>query len=143
MDEVERQVVEATKRFYAAIEKMVSGEGLEEMERAWHHSEKATIRHPIDNWSVGWDQIWATWQFTATFGRADRAGSTVLEIKPYVFGDVAYATVVFVASPAWGGEKMMCTNVLLKKDGEWKIIHHHADPSPGMQVALEKMLAEQ
>jgi hypothetical protein len=33
-------------------------------------------------------------------------------------------------------------NVLEKVGGTWKIIHHHADPSPKMSAALEKMLRE-
>lgn len=66
----------------------------------------------------------------------------MLSISTWVYGDVAYTTSVFQASPAWGGEKMMCTNVLQRLEGQWKIIHHHADPSPAMAEALEKMLDE-
>jgi len=50
--------------------------------------------------------------------------------------------VAFQASPAWGGEKIVCTNVLAKLEGAWKIVHHHADPSPAMAAAMERMLAE-
>jgi len=138
----EREVEAAVRRFYDAIETMVGGGGVDAMSEAWHHTDRVTSRHPIDDWSVGWEQIWATWQFTASFGRADRGGGKLVHSRIFVYGDVAYATVVFEAAPSWGGERMMCTNVLLKKDGAWKIIHHHADPSPGMQAALERMLAE-
>ncbi len=138
----EREVEAATRRFYAAIETMAEGGGVEEMSKAWHHTDRVTSRHPIDEWSVGWDQIWETWKFSSTFGRPGRGGGKVLAVNTYIYGDVAYATVTFQVSPSWGGAKIMCTNVLLKKDGEWKVIHHHADPSPAMQAALEKMLAE-
>jgi len=142
VEQAEREVEAALRRFYDAIETMVVGGGPEAMAAAWHHTDRVTSRHPIDEWSVGWDAIWATWQFTASFGRAERGGSKLLSHKTYVYGDVAYATVAFQASPAWGGEKIVCTNVLAKLEGAWKIVHHHADPSPAMAAAMERMLAE-
>lgn len=142
MEAEEREVEAALRRFYDAIETMVSGGGVEAMSEAWHHTDQVTSRHPIDAWLVGWDAIWATWQFTSSFGRPDRGGATVNGLRVFVYGDIAYGTVVFTLSPAWGGEKVNCTNILQKKDGVWKVIHHHSDPSPGMQVALERMLAE-
>ncbi len=142
MNEAEQEVIAATRGFYDGIEAMVSGEGAEKIAAAWLHNERVTSRHPIDDWAVGWEQLWATWTFIATFGRPDRGGSQVIQILPYVYGEMAYAAVVFQASPAWGGERMLCTNVLVKSDGVWKVVHHHTDPSPGMQAALEKMLSE-
>ncbi len=143
MNEIEREVERATQRFYDAIEAIVSGGGAEAMNEAWHHTDTVTSRHPIEGWSTGWDQNWETWKFVATFGRQDRGGGKVLELTPHVYGDIAYCTVVFQAAPAWGGAVIMCTNILLKKDGVWKVIHHHADPSPEMQAALEKMVEDQ
>jgi len=142
VEEAEREVEAALLRFYAAVETMISGGGVEPMKEAWHHTDQVTSRHPIDDWSIGWEAIWATWQFVSSFGRPDRGGSRVNSHRVFVYGDVAYAAVVYTASPAWGGEKINCTNILLKKDGAWKIVHHHADPSPAMQGALERMLAE-
>jgi ketosteroid isomerase-like protein len=142
MSEEKHEVEEAARKFYEAIEIMVSGGGYEAMHDVWHHTDEVTSRHPVDKWSVGWDEVWETWKFTASFGREDRAGSKVISLNTYVYGDFAYATVVFQASPAWGGEEINCTNVLAKIDGLWKIIHHHADPSRKMELALQAMLAE-
>lgn len=136
----EREVLAATQRFYAAIEDMVSGRGLDAMRAAWHHTDRVTSKHPSGEWSTGWEEVWETWKVFSSFGRDDRGGSKLLSLEAYVYGDVAYTTGIFQASPAWGAEKMMCTNVLQRIDGQWKIIHHHADPSPGMARALEKML---
>lgn len=142
MDGEEREVEAAARRFYDAIETMGSGGGLEAMREVWHHTDRVTSRHPIDDWAEGWEEVWATWQAVAAFGRADRGGGKVLRIRSYVYGDFAYTIVVFQTAPSVGGEKFMCTNILLKKDGVWKVIHHHADPSPAMQVALERMATE-
>ncbi len=142
MDDVEQEVLAATQKLYDAIEDMITTGDLTRMDEAWLHSDDVTARHPMDNWAVGWPAIRATWEVTASFARKDRGGGQVHELKPFVHGDIAYVAVVFQAAPSWGGEKIMCTNVLLKRDGKWKIVHHHADPSPAMQAALEKMISE-
>lgn len=138
----ETAVEQATRQFYAAIEDMISGRGLDTIRSAWHHTDKVTSKHPMSDWAIGWEEVWATWEAAAPFGREDRGGSTLLSVKVFVYGDIAYATSAFKASPSWGGEKLMCTNVLQRIEGVWKIIHHHADPGPGMNAALERMLSE-
>lgn len=138
----ERDVEAATRRFYDAIEHMATGRGLESMAAAWHHTEHVTGKHPSGDWAHGWDEVWATWNVFAAFGREDRGGGKLLSISVHHHGDIAYTTSVYQASAAWGQEKMMCTNVLQRVAGEWKLIHHHADPSPAMGAALEKMLEE-
>jgi ketosteroid isomerase-like protein len=142
MNQEEQDVEQATRRFYQAIETLISGGGCDEMSASWHHADRVTSRHPMDKWMIGWTEIWETWKFTASFGREDRGGSKVRDLHPYVNGNLAYVTVIFQASAAWGGDELNCTNVLEKIDGTWKIIHHHADPSPKMAAALERMLSE-
>jgi hypothetical protein len=139
MSNEEETVKAATMRLYDAIEQMISGKGLAAMREAWHHNERVTGGHPSGGWSKGWDELLATWEVFAGFGAADRGGSTVSDLDANVYGDIAYTTCVFKASPGFGGEKMACTNVLQKIDGVWKIIHHHADKSPKMGAALEKI----
>ena len=136
MTKDEEMVVAAARRFYDAIESMIRGDGLEPMRAAWHHGKRVTGGHPSGEWAEGWDEVWAT------FGRADRGGSKIRDLKAYVSGDVAYTTCMFMASPAFGGETLACTNVLHRVEGEWKIVHHHADKSPGMGAALEKIARE-
>jgi ketosteroid isomerase-like protein len=134
------QVEAAARRFYAAIETMIAGGGANALADTWHHVDDATGKHPSGEWSHGWDELWATWQVFASFGRPENGGSQLLSIRANVYGDFAYTTSVFQASPAWGGEQVMCTNILRRMDGAWKLIHHHADPSVAMQKALERML---
>ena len=142
MSNDQSEVEAAARRFYDAIEQMISGKGLDAMRDAWHHTDRVTGGHPSGEWAEGWDEIWATWEVFAGFGRADRGGSQVLSLKAYVYGDVAYTTCIFKASPAFGGETLACTNVLHRVDGQWKITHHHADKAPGMGAALERIARE-
>lgn len=132
-------VERAVRKFYQAIEEMVTGRGLTLMEQVWDQSSEVTGKHPLGEWCVGWEEVLATWQVAAQFGRPEHAGSRLLSTRVHVYGDIAYATSLFQATPAWGGEKLMCTNIFRKVGDEWKVIHHHADPSAKLAEALEQM----
>lgn len=142
MADEEKEVYQATERFYQAIEDLVSGRGLERMRNAWHQNDRVTSGHPSGEWSQGWDEVWASWQVFASFGRSDRGGSKIRDLKVRVYGDVAYAICIFEASAGFGGDSIPCTNVLHRMNGEWKIVHHHADKSPAMGAALERIAKE-
>jgi ketosteroid isomerase-like protein len=138
----EKEVLEATLRFYAAIEDLVDGRGAGTMRDTWHHTSRVTSAHPLGDWTVGWDQVAATWDVFASFGKKGNGGTQIRDVKVYLYGDVAYTTSVFVASAAFGGAQLNCTNVLHRVDGVWKIIHHHPDKAPSMEKSLEKMASE-
>ncbi len=139
----ESEVREAAVRFYDAIEAMISGKGLGPMQEAWHQTARVTTGHPRGDWAVGWDEVLATWKVFAAFGREGRGGSRIRDLQVHLYGDVAYTTCSFVASPAFGSDTLACTNVLHRVGGVWKIIHHHADKSPAMGAALEKIAREE
>jgi ketosteroid isomerase-like protein len=135
----ESQVRAATIRFYDAIEALVSGKGIELMKQACHHTDRVTGGHPSGEWAQGWDEVLATWTVFGGFGHPQRGGSRIRDLRVYVYGDIAYTTCIFIASPAFGADALACTNVIHRVDGEWKVIHHHADKSPKMGAALEKI----
>lgn len=143
MRDEESKVLDAVYAFYRALEDMITGRGLSAMDEAWHHADWVTSKHPVTDWAVGWEEVRVTWEAAARFGRIDRGGSRVVEARAHVKGDLAFAAVVFESAPAWGGERLMCTNALERIDGEWKLVHHHADNGPAMAAALERILTEQ
>ena len=138
----EEQVRAAAMNLYDAIEEMIIGRGLARMSDAWHHIDATSTGHPIDNWAMGWESVRTTWEAASAFGREDRGGSKVLDMRVFVCGDTAYTISTYLCAPAWGGAKLSCTNVLRKLDGVWKVVHHHADKSPEMAAALEAMIEE-
>ncbi|HEX2734405.1 MAG TPA: nuclear transport factor 2 family protein [Polyangiaceae bacterium] len=140
MGQEQEEVLVAVRAFYAGLEDLISGRGLEAMNAAWHHTDWVTSKHPLTDWAVGWDEVKTTWEAIAQFGRSDRGGSRVADARVHVRGDLAKVAVVFQSAPAWGAERLMCTNVLERIDGRWKVIHHHADVGPAMAAALEKMI---
>jgi ketosteroid isomerase-like protein len=135
----EKEVYAATVRFYEAIEEMITGKGAGSMRNAWHHTPRVTSSHPTGEWATGWDEVGATWDEFASFGKEGNGGTQVCNLKVHVYGDIAYATSVFVAAPAWGGARLNCTNILHRVNGVWKVIHHHPDKAPSMTASLEKM----
>jgi ketosteroid isomerase-like protein len=143
MSSDESDVRAAAVRFYDAIEALISGRGLGPMKEAWHHTALATTGHPRGDWARGWDEVFATWTVFAAFGREGRGGSRIRDVQVQLYGDVAYTTCIFIASPTFGGDSLACTNVLHRAGGVWKIVHHHADKSPAMGAALEKIAREE
>jgi ketosteroid isomerase-like protein len=137
-----KEVEAALRNFYLAIDDLVTGKGLARMEEVWEHSDRVTGKHPIGDWCVGWDEVNATWQVTSSFGRPEHVGARLISTRILVYGELAYATSVFQAAEAWGGERLLCTNILHKTGGSWKMVHHHADPSPKLVEALERMAAQ-
>lgn len=139
---VEEEVCAAAMLFYDGINDMASGKGINRIREAWEHSERVTGGHPSGDWSQGWDEVVAGFEIFAGLGRPDRGGTTVRSMVAHVYGDFAYTTCLFTASPAFGGETLACTNVLRRVDGRWKIIHHHADKAPAMGAAAERFASE-
>ncbi len=139
MTKDEQDVRAATLRFYDAIEQLTVGRGLDAMRDAWHHTAGVTSGHPSGDWAEGWDEVLATWEVFSSFGAEDRGGGRVENLKVRVCGDMGYVASTFHAPEALGGEVLSCTNVLQRVDGKWKVVHHHADKSPAMGAALEKL----
>jgi ketosteroid isomerase-like protein len=133
----EELVRAAVVRFYDAIEALIRGRGTAAMKEAWHHTPRVTASHPMGDWSYGWDEILASWDVVAALGAEENGGSSIRDLRVHLYGDVAYTTCVFVASPRFGGASLSCTNVLHRAGDGWKLVHHHADKSPKIEHALE------
>jgi ketosteroid isomerase-like protein len=127
----------AVERFYAALESLITGHGTDLMKLAWHHTDAVTAAHPLGDWSYGWEEILATWEVVAGIGSPENGGSRIRNLQVRAYGDMAYSTCVFVAGARFGGATVNCTNVLVRDDGDWKIVHHHADKSREIEEGLE------
>lgn len=139
----EIQAIEAAvQRLYDGIERATCGGGDEGIRDAWHHVPWVTTGHPNDGWAKGWEEVWVTWSLLASFGRADRGGSYMSDLSVRQLGDAAIATCVFHSSPTFGSVDLLCTNVLQRLDGEWRVIHHHVDKSDVVAAAFERLVRE-
>ncbi|WP_394835919.1 nuclear transport factor 2 family protein [Pendulispora rubella] len=132
----EQEVRNAHDRFYAALNRVVMGDP-SAMEEVWWHDEQVTTLHPLGGCSTGWAQVWVTWEeLAATIpeGRVE-----VTELQVHVQGHVAYTICVEHASiyfaGGWVHFDSRATNVFLRKNGVWKMLHHHPDKAPDVQTA--------
>jgi ketosteroid isomerase-like protein len=138
----EQDVIAAAMRFYDAIEDLVDGRGAARMVEAWHHAPRVTCAHPFDEWSVGWDAIFPTWQELVAVGKPGLGGSHIRDLNAFVCGDAAYTIGIFHVSPGLGGGKLKVTNVLHRVNGIWKVVHHHADKASSMATEYERLASE-
>jgi len=139
MSNDEREVEAAVERLFQAIEIATNGGGGEAIHDAWHHLDSVTTGHPSGGWAQGWEEVKVTWDLLSSFGRAGRGGSSMHSLAVNVVGDLAYSTCVFKSSPTFGSVELLCSNVLQRIDGVWKIVHHHVDKSPEVAAAFEKI----
>jgi len=136
----EDEVRNASKQFYAALNKMTNGSS-QSLSAIWSHSPEVTTMHPIGGRQVGWKDVWATWDQTA---QVASEGQVRLEDQfIHVAGDMAYEIGVENAGFSIAGQKVTdqvrVTNIYQKEGGTWKIVHHHTDLSPAMVEILHKL----
>ena len=134
------EVREASKKFYAALNRMANGES-NTLAVAWAQNGNVTAMHPIGGREVGWDAVKGSFNQVAGV-----ASDSKIELEDQLIqdlGDVAYelgtesAQFKIAGHPVKG--EMRVTNIYKKEGGSWKVVHHHTDLSPSMIDVLKKL----
>ncbi len=136
----EEEVRNASKQFYAALNRMANGDG-SQMASGWSHGPEVTALHPIDGREIGWDAVSASFdQFAGV------ASDGAIDLKDQIVrveGDVAYEIGVEQGECKLGGHhvamKHRVTNIYRREAGGWRMIHHHSDMDPAMLDVLAKL----
>lgn len=136
----EDEVRQVSERFYAALNHMANGDA-GPMSAVWAHSEDVTTMHPIGHREVGWEQVRPTWEQVASIASG---GQVLLRDQLIRMGtDLAYEVGVEEAEITLAGERVAfserVTNIYRREGGEWKIVHHHSDPSPAANDLLSRL----
>ncbi len=119
----------ANLAFYRALE----ARDLSAMELVWLPEEIASCVHPGWHRLDGWSEIRRSWQ--NIFANSRPWTVSCEDVRVCVSGDLAWVTCVEVITP-FGGDpeedaaRMQATNIFARRDGEWRMLHHHASPSP-------------
>jgi ketosteroid isomerase-like protein len=139
MDE-QAAVHEATVAFYAALQAVLDGRGLEGMRQVWHHDDEVSAAHPMGDWAHGWDAVWQSWEALAAIAAIWKVDGRIGDVHTHVHGDFAYATGIYQSVVQLEHRRLElrlnCTNVLRRDGGRWKIVHHHADAASELVAAL-------
>lgn len=136
----EEDVRKASMQFYKALTDM--GNGIAgKMEELWSHDESVTAMHPIDGRDIGWTAVKNS--FDQVAGIATDGKMELKDQLIRVVGDVAYEIGTETGKFKLAGNEVKIgqrvTNIYQLKDGQWKMIHHHADISTAMLEVLSKL----
>ena len=120
MDKLKQDVLIANTAFYTAFnEKDVTG-----MEALWAGSEDIACVHP--GWGAlrGREQVLGSWE--AILSSMDSPLLNGTNETVHITGDTAFV----VCDEAVDGEEpqLVATNVFVRSEGSWRLLHHHASP---------------
>lgn len=139
----EDQVREASRRFYAALNRMANGDH-GPMADIWSHSANVTTMHPIGGREVGWDAVGGPWEQVASLASEGQINLADQHIQ--ASEDMAVEVGDEQGQFKIAGEEVSIqhrvTNVYRREGGQWKIIHHHTDLSPAMLDVLGRLQAQ-
>jgi ketosteroid isomerase-like protein len=114
----ENDVLEANEAFYDAFAKR----DVAAMEAMWSQRSDIACVHPGWDALVGRREVLQSW-------RAILASPEAPEVEcagavAHVLGDVAYV----VCNEVLPSAELCATNVFVRENGGWKLVHHHAGP---------------
>jgi hypothetical protein len=117
MTEDDVRVLSANEVFYEAF----SDRDPERMDGLWAREREVTCIHPGWSLLVGRERVMASWRAIL------RTNDVQIEpsgARAFVAGESAYV----VCFEAARGQRpfLIATNVFVREDGEWRLVHHHA-----------------
>ncbi|MGH9651142.1 MAG: nuclear transport factor 2 family protein [Terriglobales bacterium] len=126
--EAEEKVLAANQRFYSALETL----DLEAMEGIWLHEDWVGCVHPGWELLEGWEAVGESWR--RIFENTERMKVGIAEVTVRVEGETAWVNCVEQVtssyssgfSTAW----VQATNIFVRRNGDWRLVHHHASPIP-------------
>jgi ketosteroid isomerase-like protein len=109
----------------------------------WSHSAAVTAMHPIGVREVGYDAVAGSFDQVASLASGGKVELKDQQVR--IVGDAAYEIGSEVGQIKLGGQQVAIdhrvTNIYAREGIAWKLVHHHADASPAMQEALNRIMA--
>jgi ketosteroid isomerase-like protein len=141
----ETEVQQASDQFYEALNQMAATGNAGAVIAEWSQRQTGSTMHPIGGREIGRDQVTATWKQAAPAFSEGKVSAHDVVVIP-LCDDVAYTAGTERIEGKVGGEMMhgewRATNIYRREDGDWKIVHHHADASPEMTALLARLQAQ-
>ena len=132
MNENDQQgVLSALAAYFDALHQLYSG-NLDPMRRLWLDSPDVTNLGTLSGLQTGYGRVQAQYARESEFGFAGLVRPE--GVYAQVSGDFGYAVCEEVAEQFGGTRKPVpvrsrATHVFRRVAGEWKLVHHHADPA--------------
>ena len=139
-------VDELIEQFNLAQGEFLKG-NVEPMNNLFSHGEDVTLNNPLSPPAHGWERVAATIERAASQFR-DGDIVAIENQEKHVTPELAYVVRVERAKAKVGGSEDIIAPIALRvtmifrpEDGEWKIVHRHADPIT-MAQAPESVIQE-
>jgi ketosteroid isomerase-like protein len=127
------------EHYQLALGEFVKGNP-EPVKKLYSHRDDVTLANPLGPPARGWEQVAATVERAASnFRDGEMVGFET--IAKYVTPELAYAVWLERANVKMGGMEdfapstLRVTMVFRAEDGNWKVVHRHADPITTAQPA--------
>lgn len=130
----------ASKSFYAALNQILAGKA-DAMMTVWSQTPAATTMHPIGGCERGWSKVKGPWAQVASICQGGKVKLTAAKI--HATKDMAVESGIETGTATMAGTTMTfnnrVTNVYVRNGREWRIVHHHTDPSSDMLAVLQRL----
>jgi ketosteroid isomerase-like protein len=127
------------ERWHLAQDEFVKGNP-EPVKQMWSHREDVSVANPYGPPVRGWDEVIKVVEHAASVRRDGKAAGYEVVAKG-VTAELAYVVQIERAESKIGEREdvtpyaVRATNIFRPEDGEWKIVHRHADPITTAQPA--------
>jgi ketosteroid isomerase-like protein len=135
VDDVDR----LNDQYHLASDEFLKGNP-DPVKKLWSHREDVSLANPYGPPVRGWDEVAKTIEHASSL-RSDGefVGSEI--VAKYVTSELAYVVGIERAKAKIGGREeitpyaLRATMIFRPEDGEWKVVHRHADPITTAQPA--------
>jgi ketosteroid isomerase-like protein len=106
----------------------------------WSRRDDVTLANPYGGVAHGWDEVVEASEQAASTSRDGQLVSTEI-VEKHVTAELAYVVVIDQAEAKIGGREdrtpfaLRTTMIFRPEEGEWKVVHRHADPITTPQPA--------
>lgn len=125
----EQEVLAVNQAFYEALQNL----DLEKMGDVWWHENWVKCVHPGRDLIEGWEEVWESW--TNIFRSTEYLRVAISRPLVRVVGDAAWVSCIENVTSTLGSDfataMIEATNIFVRREGQWRMVHHHAAPLPG------------
>ena len=125
----------ANAEFYRAFEAL----DLAAMDGVWVHDEDVRCVHPGWPLLTGWPAVRESWQ--AIFANTEEMRFTISDVRSSAHGDMGWVTctenILSDVQGRVGVTTILATNLFVRSDDGWRMVHHHASHVLGSPDATE------
>lgn len=123
---------QAVEQYHRAVGEFVKGNP-EPQERLWSHRDDVSLLNPIVPIAHGWQQVAQGLESAASQVRDGEVTSVENKVT-YVTPELGFIVDFERTRARLGGRQdiasfeLRVTTIFRREDGEWKVVHRHADP---------------